>query len=218
MAIISQILAYIGSLSIKIISFLGYGGVFILMAFESMILPVPSELVMPFAGFLAAEGSMNFYLVVLFSSFGSLSGSLLFYYVGKYGGNKLVKLYGKYLLLDEEDLLKTEHWFGKNGEKTIFIGRFIPVVRHLISIPAGMGRMDIKKFIIYTLAGATLWNAFLAYLGFLLGKNWTVIRHYSEYISIPMAAALLIIGAYFAYRFVRHKLNKRARSANSLRR
>src|SRR3989344_5804666 len=148
---ITEILAYIGNLCVQLISYMGYFGVFVLMTFESMIIPIPSELVMPFAGFLAAKGEMSFILVVVFSSLGSVFGSLISYYIGKYGGRKLVFDYGKYFLLDETDLIKTEQWFSNKGEKTVFISRFIPVVRHLISIPAGIGKMNLGKFIFYTL-------------------------------------------------------------------
>lgn len=205
MLIISKVMAYIGTLAVSIISYLGYFGVFILMALESMIAPVPSELVMPFAGFLAAEGRFSFWLIIVFSSLGTIFGSLLSYYIGMYGGNRVVLKYGKYLLLDATDLEKTEKWFERRGEKTIFISRFIPVVRHLISIPAGIGKMNVGKFCVYTIAGATIWNSFLAYLGFVLGENWESVKHYSEYISIT-AAILLVIGfAYFIYHHIKNK-------------
>ena len=151
MSIISEALGYIGLMSMNIISFLGYGGVFFLMILESMVFPIPSELIMPFAGFLIARGEMNFPLVIIFSTLGSLVGSLISYYIGKYGGNKVVLRFGKYMFLDETDLMKTEKWFSEKGEKTVFISRFIPVVRHLISIPAGIGKMDLKKFCFYTI-------------------------------------------------------------------
>ena len=175
------------------------------MVFESMIVPLPSELVMPFAGFLASQGKFNFTLVVLASSIGTLIGSLISYHLGKYGGNKAVYHFGKYLLLDETDLQKTEQWFSRKGEKTIFFSRFIPVVRHLISIPAGIGRMNLKKFCFYTVAGAAIWNGFLAYLGFILGQNWYRIKDYSDYVTIPAALILLAMGLFLAYRHVKHK-------------
>ncbi len=203
--IITDILSLLGVLATKIISILGYAGIFFLMMTESMVFPTPSELVMPFAGFLAAQGRFSFALVILFSSLGSIVGSLISYALGYYGGNRLILKYGKYLLLDEHDLKKTEEWFARRGERTVLISRFIPVVRHLISIPAGIGKMDLKKFCIYTLIGATLWNTFLAYLGYLLGENWAEVRHYSEYISIPVAILILIAGAYTVYRHVKHK-------------
>jgi membrane protein DedA with SNARE-associated domain len=206
---LSDIFGNIGQFAINVIGFLGYTGVAVLMALESMIFPLPSELVMPFAGFLVAEGKMNFGLVVLASSIGSLTGSLLSYWIGFYGGNKFVLKLGKYLLLDVSDLEKTEKWFSKKGTKTIFISRFVPVVRHLISIPAGIGKMDLGKFCLYTILGATTWNALLTYAGYLLGKNWSVIRHYSEYVSILVAVLLLIAGTYFVSRHIKNKRRER---------
>ncbi len=203
--VFSEIILYIAKLAITIISTLGYFGIFFLMLLESMIFPIPSELVMPFAGFLISQGKFTFLYVLIFSSLGSLAGSLISYYIGKYGGNKLVVRFGKYLLLDTSDLKKTEGWFKKRGKKTIFIGRFIPVVRHLISIPAGMAKMNIKKFCLFTLLGATIWNMFLAYLGYLLGENWDKIKNYTEPLSIIISIILIIIIIYFIYHHIKKK-------------
>jgi membrane protein DedA with SNARE-associated domain len=170
-----------------------------------MIIPLPSELVMPFAGFLAVQGSMNFWLVILFSVAGSLAGSTISYYMGLWGGNRLVLKFGKYLFLDETDLKKTEAWFAKSGEKTIFIGRFVPVVRHLISIPAGIGKMNLKKFYLFTFLGAGIWNAFLAATGYVLGKKWNMVRHYSEPFSLTIVALLLIAGGILIYHHIKNK-------------
>lgn len=205
---ISSILGSIGALCIQIISTLGYPGLVILMALESMVFPLPSELVMPFAGFLAADGKMSFVLVAVFSGIGSLIGSLISYYIGKKGGNKFILKYGKYVLLSEEDLFKTEELFRKKGEKIVFISRFIPVVRHLISIPAGIGKMNIGRFMVYTVIGATIWNTLLAYLGFVLGENWEEVKHYSEYISIPVAVLLVIGAMYFGWKHIRKHNSK----------
>lgn len=206
MSFITDLLLAIGRLSMQVISSLGYGGIVFLMALESMVAPVPSELVMPFAGFLIAQGKFSFLWVIVASSIGSIIGSLISYYVGMYGGNALVIKFGKYLLLDEHDLQKTHEWFNKRGEITVFISRFIPVVRHLISIPAGVGKMSLKKFCFYTIIGATIWNTFLAYFGFKLGKNWLMIREYSEYISIPTAVIIVVVGGYFIYRHVQNRM------------
>lgn len=208
MNIITGILAGIGTFCISIISSIGYLGVFLLMVMESMILPTPSELVMPFAGFLISSGEMKFSLVIIFSTLGSLVGSLLSYYLGRYGGNRFVLRYGKYFLLNEEHLIKTERWFSKKGDLTIFIGRFIPVVRHVISIPAGIGKMNIKKFMIYTILGAGIWNSFLTYIGFVLGKNWKTIKQYSDYISWGILFIILIIGAYFLWKEIKKRRKK----------
>jgi len=202
---LTELLAQLGIICVKIISFLGYYGIFLLMTMESMVFPIPSELVMPFAGFLAAQGEMNFLLVVLFSSIGSIAGSLLSYYIGRFGGERMILNYGKYLLLDIEDLRWTEEWFKQRGEKTVLISRFIPVVRHLISIPAGMGKMDLKKFCLYTVIGATMWNTFLAYLGFWLGQRWELVKNYSEYVTVPVVVVLVIAGCYFVYKHWKRK-------------
>ncbi len=206
---LSEIFSYIGELCISIILFLGYPGLFILMALESMIFPLPSELVMPFAGYLIATGHFSWAGIIIASSLGSLFGSLLSYYFGKHGGERTVRKFGKYLLLDAADLEKTEHWFRKSGGKTIFISRFVPVVRHLISIPAGIGKMDLKKFSIYTLLGAAIWNTFLAYLGYWLGSNWLMVRQYSEYLSITVAVLLIAAAVYFVYRHMKNKSSKK---------
>lgn len=205
MQLLTEIINLLVYFAISTIFTLGYFGLVILMALESMVVPLPSELVMPFAGFLASQGKFSFIFVVIFSTLGSIIGSLISYYMGKYGGNLFVLKYGKYLFLDEHDLKMTENWFAKRGERTIFISRFIPVVRHLISIPAGIGRMNIGKFSIYTIIGAGLWNAFLAYLGYILGENWESVRKYSEYISITVAVLLVIAGVYFIRKHLKSK-------------
>ncbi len=178
----------------------GYASVFILMILESMIMPVPSEAVMPFAGFLIESGRFTFAGVVFFSTLGSIVGSLISYYMGYYGGRPIVDKYGKYLLLNHHHLELTEKYFTKKGELTIFISRFIPVVRHLISIPAGMGKMNIWKFSIYTIVGAALWNSFLTYVGMLLKDNWNEILKYSSVIDIVIVIALVILIIYTAYK------------------
>ena len=183
----------------------GYFGVFILMALESMIAPVPSEIVMPFAGYLVMQGRLTMTGAILASSLGSIFGSLLSYYIGMYCGRAFVLKYGKYLLLDQSHLTWTEKWFGKQGDKTIFISRFVPVVRHLISIPAGMAKMPMHKFLIYTFAGASIWNFILLYAGFRLGPHWDKIHEYSKELDIIFIAAIVLFGIYFFWRHRRRK-------------
>lgn len=179
---------------------MGYFGITVLMTLESMVAPIPSEAVMPFAGFSWYEGELSFWLIVLASTIGSIIGSLISYYIGAYGGRPLVRKFGKYLLLNEHHLDQTERFFQKYGEKTIFFSRFIPVVRHLISIPAGVGRMRLGKFCLYTVVGAGIWNAFLTYLGYQLGSNWEVIKRYTEVIDIFMVIGIITAIGYFIYR------------------
>ena len=187
----------------------GYAGIFVMMAMESMVFPLPSEAVMPFAGFLIASSPsrFNFTLVILVSTSGSIAGSLLSYWIGRFGGKPFIDKFGRYLLLNRDDLEATERFFGKYGDATILICRFIPVVRHLISIPAGTGRMNLLKFSLFTIIGAGLWNAFLSVCGFYLKKNWETVMHYSRFIDI---AVILVLIAGLAY-FVKKHLSRKKR-------
>ena len=195
----------------------GYAGIAFLMALESTMVPLPSELVMPFAGFLAAEARLNIWLVIFFSGMGSLAGSLVSYYIGKFGGIPLVRKLGKYVLLDEEDLESSQRWFARYGERTIFICRFVPVVRHLISIQAGIAGMDIKRFCLYTVVGATIWNAILAYLGYLLRENWEILHHYMRPVSIVIFLLLMLAIAIFFYKHIAKRLLGKVQDAKDKR-
>jgi len=186
-----------------IIEQLGYLGAGFLMMLESMVAPVPSELVMPFVGFLVAEGKFSLTASILVTSVGSLLGSLLSYYMGYLGGRPFVLHVGRYLLLNREHLEWTERWFDRNGSWTILISRFIPVVRHLISIPAGLGRMRLIPFCVYTVIGATIWNTFLLLCGYKLRQNWTLVQTYSHELDIVVLAGLLICTVWFAVKRVR---------------
>jgi membrane protein DedA with SNARE-associated domain len=183
----------------------GYITVFLGMVLESMIFPLPSEAIMPFAGFLVAEGRFDFLMVVLISTFGSLVGSLLSYWLGKFGGKPFVHKFGKYFLIDQAELDITEKFFHKNGQITVFICRFIPVIRHLISLPAGIAKMNIWKFIYLTAIGACLWNSFLTYLGYVLRQNWELVLKYSEVIDIVIVLIILVLIGLFIYRQL-HKM------------
>jgi membrane protein DedA with SNARE-associated domain len=183
----------------------GYITVFITMAMESMVFPVPSEAVMPFAGFLVAEGKFTFLLVILFSTLGSIAGSMISYAIGYYSEKTLIHKYGKFLLLDPEELEATERFFNKYGDITIFISRFIPVVRHLISLPAGFAQMNIYKFAIFTVIGAGLWNSFLAYIGFYLKSNWEAVMKYSKIVDVVVILILAGLFAYYIYRHVKKR-------------
>ncbi|MDP2749435.1 MAG: DedA family protein [Nanoarchaeota archaeon] len=184
----------------------GYFSVFLLMILESMVFPIPSEAIMPFAGFLIAEGKFTFFGVIFFSTLGSLVGSLISYYIGKYGGEKFLHKHGKYFLLNKRELDWTHSFFKKHGSPTIFISRFIPVVRHLISIPAGIAEMNIWKFSFYTVLGAGLWNTFLTVVGFYLKSNWDEILKYSQILDIIILAVLLVGVSYFVYHhFIKHR-------------
>ncbi|MEK7631437.1 MAG: DedA family protein [Patescibacteria group bacterium] len=182
----------------------GYPGITLLMALESMIAPIPSEAVMPFAGFLIYDGTLTWIAVAIASTIGSLVGSLVSYWIGAKGGRPLVLKFGKFLLLNEHHLEITERFFQRRGSAAIFVSRFIPAVRHFISIPAGVGRMPLGRFMLYTLFGAGIWNMFLAWVGFKLGENWESIRTYSEKIDLVLYGIIGLAVLYYVYRVWRH--------------
>jgi membrane protein DedA with SNARE-associated domain len=200
-----SITAFIAEYATKLIDATGYPGVFVLMTMESMVFPVPSEAVMPFAGFLVAMDRLTMAGVILASTLGSIAGSLLSYFIGRYGGKPFVDRWGKYLLLNRHDLEVTEAFFKKRGPITILICRFIPVVRHLISIPAGTGRMNLITFLIYTIIGAGIWNAILTFCGLFLKQNWEVVMKYSHVVDIVVVVILLGGLAYFVVKHVKKK-------------
>jgi membrane protein DedA with SNARE-associated domain len=200
---------WIAAHAVAFIAATSYPGIFLLMVMESMVFPVPSEAVMPFAGFLIVDGQFTFTGVIIASTLGSIVGSLVSYAIGFYGGKPFIKRFGKFLLLDTHDLEMTERFFGKNGELTIFISRFIPIIRHLISIPAGLGKMKLWKFIVYTIIGAGMWNAFLTYVGFKLKENWSEVMKYSHIIDIVVIGILGLAFLYYAYKiFINLTRNK----------
>lgn len=209
---IFQIVLHMSKTVTAVVEMTGYSGIAFLMALESTMVPLPSELIMPFAGFLAAEARFNMWFVILFGSTGSLGGSLISYFIGRFGGAALLRNLGKYLLLDEGDLETSERWFSKYGEITIIICRFVPVVRHLISIPAGVARMDLRKFCLYTIIGATAWNTILAYSGYLLRENWESLHYYMRPVSIAVFFVFVVLVVVFFYKHVAKKLLDRETS------
>ncbi len=150
---------------------LGYPGIVLLMAIESSVLPLPSELVMPPAGYLAAKGQMNVYLAVAAGTLGSVLGALINYALAVVVGEPVLRRYGKYVLISDRSLDRTEAFFQRHGEISTFVGRLLPVIRHLISIPAGLSRMGLRRFIVFTALGAGLWCGILVYLGWLIGRH-----------------------------------------------
>jgi len=176
----------------------GYFGAAFLMALESMILPVPSEAVMPFVGFLVADGKWELWAAIAATSAGSLVGSAISYMMGYYGGKPFVLKVGKYLLLNTHDLERTEDFFSRRkGILALFISRFIPVVRHLVSIPAGTGKMRLFPFLLTTLVGATIWNSFLLVCGMYLRERWELVETYSHQVDIVVVAVLIVGLAFF---------------------
>jgi len=189
----------------KFIASTGHLTVFVGMVLESMVFPIPSEAIMPFTGFLIAEGQFSFWAVIIVSTLGSIVGSLISYVIGYYGGAPFIKKFGKYFLLDQAEFEATNRFFERRGAITVFICRFVPVIRHIISLPAGMARMNLWKFSILTIIGAGLWNTFLAYVGYRLKQNWQLILEYSKTIDEIVVVMLIILVGLYVYRHVRKK-------------
>jgi membrane protein DedA with SNARE-associated domain len=179
---------------------LGYTGIFLLMAMESSVIPVPSELVMPPAGYWAAEGKMNMVVAIICGTIGSLLGAYANYFAAHYLGRPLLLKYGKYVWITEEKFAKVETFFHKHGEISTFIGRLLPVVRHLISLPAGLAGMNHWKFSLYTLLGAGIWCTVLALIGYVIGENQELIVRYSHQAVIGVVIFSAVLIAVYVWR------------------
>ena len=185
---------------IQLISSWGYVGIFITMMLESTLIPIPSEVVIPFAGFLAYMEEMNIWLIVLVSSFANLTGSIIAYEVGKYLGRGFIERYGKYVLLNMGHLQLVERWFDKYGSLTVLFSRMLPVVRTVNALPAGIGKMNFPKFCLYTFIGSIPWNLALVLVGYLLKENWSLLEKYSLYIDILAVFVAVAVIFYVARR------------------
>jgi len=181
----------------NIILALGYPGIFLLMAGESAALPVPSEVVLPFAGYGVFLGNFDMVAVILVATFGQLLGAMAAYYGARLGGRPFVEKYGRYAMLDHGHLKTTEEWFKKYGSKAVFVSRLLPIVRTFIPLPAGLAKMDAKKYALCTFAGSLPWTAALVYAGYTLGPYWTDILKFFGELDLLVIAAIIIVLAYF---------------------
>ena len=191
-----------------VISTLGYGGVVLLMAIESANIPLPSEVIMPFSGFLVTKGELNLWLVGLAGAVGCTVGSIFSYYLGKWGGRPLIEKYGKYILISHHDLDLADRWFKKKGEMTVFVGRLLPVIRTFISFPAGISEMNFPRFVVYSFLGSFPWSLLLAYVGLKMGENWESLRGYFH--GLDWVILILIVVGIVWY-VNRHIKNSRKR-------
>ncbi|MBP6835799.1 MAG: DedA family protein [Kofleriaceae bacterium] len=185
----------------ELVSSLGYSGLFLLIVLESTMVPIPSLLVMPFAGFLAHQGQFSLPLILALNSVAALVGSSLSYWLGAAGGKPLLLRYGKYVFVRPDDLAKTEEFFAKHGAWTIFIARFVPVIRHIISIPAGLARMPLPQFWLQTFLGASLWGGGLMVVGYVLGSQWESVARQAKKVDLLIAVAIVVFVVAVAVRF-----------------
>jgi membrane protein DedA with SNARE-associated domain len=204
---VARIIELLSAFIVATISTLGYAGIVLLMAIESACIPLPSEIIMPFSGYLVYTGRFNLWLVSFAGAFGCVVGSLVAYWVGMFGGRPLIEKYGKYVLISRHDLDLADRWFGRFGEAIVFASRLLPVIRTFIAFPAGVARMNLKKFVIYTFAGSLPWCLGLAYVGQKLGEQWnkdprlkTLFHRFDFAIGILLVVAV----ALWVWRHIRH--------------
>ena len=188
---LGRLLAAVGTFIIGTLSALGYWGVVLLMGIESACIPLPSELIMPFAGYLVFKGQLTLWGVAFAGAVGCVLGSLVAYYVGLFGGRPWVQRYGRYVLVSPHDLELADRWFARHGDITIFVGRLLPVVRTFIAFPAGVARMPLLKFVVYTFVGSLIWCGALAWVGQRLGEHWDTLGVYFHRFDEGVALIIL---------------------------
>ena len=200
---IDQLISAVAGFVISTISRLGYGGIVLLMTIESACIPLPSEIIMPFSGYLVHRGELNLQLVALAGAVGCVIGSLIAYHVGAWGGRPLIEKYGKYILISPHDLAIADRWFERHGDITVFIGRLLPVIRTFIAFPAGVARMPLWRFNLYTFVGSYVWSLALAWIGMKLGEHWDTLGFYFHRFDAAIAVVGLAAVAWYVWRHVR---------------
>jgi membrane protein DedA with SNARE-associated domain len=208
-----SILEPIGAWIISVISHLGYAGIVVTMGIESACIPLPSEIIMPFSGYLTSTGRFSMWGVSVAGAFGCVVGSVAAYWVGVWGGRPFLQKYGKYVLISSRDLATADRWFEKYGEWAIFISRLLPVIRTFISLPAGIARMRFWRFVIYTFLGSLPWCFMLAYIGKVMGENWMSIKVYFHRADIVIGIIIVLGIALFLYRHLKPEKEKSAASS-----
>ncbi|MFQ6020757.1 MAG: DedA family protein [Candidatus Aenigmatarchaeota archaeon] len=194
------IVEFLSNIIIDFITSSGYLGIFIWMLLESANIPIPSEIIMPFSGYLVYLGKFSMIGIIFVGALGNLVGSIISYYIGLKEGRSFIEKYGKYFLLGHKHIKLSEKWFKRYGTETIFFSRLLPIVRTFISLPAGIGKMNIKKFIIYTFIGSLIWSAILGYLGFILGPEWNNLVIFFNEIDIILIIIFILLILFWKFR------------------
>ena len=189
------------------ISAIGYLGIVSLMTLESACIPIPSEIIMPFSGFLVSTGKFSLFWTTLAGAFGNLVGAVITYAIGFYGGRPFVLRFGKYFFIKEKEVHHAEKFFKKWGDFAVFLARNLPIVRTFISLPAGVAEMNFPKFALYSFIGSIPWCFALTYLGFLLGSNWMIIRKYGDILDIIVGTGILLLIIKIIYDYYSDKNN-----------
>lgn len=199
----SSLLGDFAGWATDVIESLGYWGLAFMVALENLFPPIPSEIILPLAGFLTGDGRMNFFLAVFAATVGSVVGALILYGIGYWFGEQrvraLIERWGKWLGFKESDVDKANEWFDKHGGKAVMLCRVVPIVRSLISIPAGLRKMSMVSFVLYTAIGSGVWNTLLIGAGWLLGDNWEEVEAYIGYFQYLVIAVVLVAGAWWVW-------------------
>ena len=217
---IARIIEVLSGFIVATISALGYWGVALLMAIESACIPLPSEIIMPFAGYLVSRGQMSLWGVGLAGAIGCVLGSLVAYWVGMYGGRPLIEKYGRYVLISRQDLEMADRWFGRYGEAIVFTSRMLPAVRTFIAFPAGVARMNLTRFVIYTFAGSLPWCLALAYVGQKLGEQWNKderLKTLFHQFDFVIGIIVLLAAVWWVRRHLKHLKEDKANVARASR-
>ena len=216
---IARILEILSGFIVATISALGYFGVFLLMAIESACIPLPSEIIMPFAGYLVSTGQMNFWLVGIAGAVGCVAGSMVAYWAGMYGGRPFVERYGKYVLVSRHDLDIADRLFAKYGQAIVFTARLLPAIRTFIAFPAGVARMNIPRFIFYTFAGSLPWCLGLAYIGQKLGEQWNkdeTLKTWFHRFDFVIGIIIVLLAVWWVWRHLRHLRQDRLKMTGTM--
>src|SRR3989338_2179593 len=200
---INAVVTWLSALVMRTIESSGYLGVTVLMVLESANIPIPSEIIMPFSGFLVTRGIFVLWLLIVVGALGNLVGSLLSYYLGVYGGRKFLEKYGRFIFIHKRDIELADKLFARWGSSVVFFSRILPIVRTFVSFPAGIARMNIWKFSFYTLAGSLIWSALLAYVGFCAGENWHFLSPYFRKFDWLIVSLVLVGTVWWVTRYVR---------------
>ncbi|OGN01198.1 MAG: hypothetical protein A3I26_03695 [Candidatus Yanofskybacteria bacterium RIFCSPLOWO2_02_FULL_43_10] len=200
-----NIITQISEFALNIIGRTGYAGVFLLSALESAAIPIPSEVVVPFSGFLAVSGRFNIWLIILAATAANLAGSVILFWIGRSGGRWFLERYGKYVLIHKRDLEKGDRWFSRYGNKAIFWSRMLPVVRTFISLPAGVSGINFSKFCFLTFLGSLPWNAALAVIGYKAGENWNILHAYFRKADMFIAASVVLAVGWYVWKHLKNK-------------
>jgi membrane protein DedA with SNARE-associated domain len=210
---VARIIEILSGFIVATISALGYSGILLLMAIESACIPLPSEIIMPFSGYLVSTGQLNLFGVAVAGAVGCVVGSLVAYGVGMYGGRPLIEKYGRYVLLSRHDLDLADRWFASHGEIIVFVSRLLPAIRTFIAFPAGVARMNLTRFVIYTFAGSLPWCLGLAYVGQKLGEKWNkddTLKTWFHRFDFVIGILAVLAVAWWVWRHIRHSREEAA--------